>query len=236
MKDFYYILGISQTASVDEIKTAYRKLSLKFHPDKNNGDDFFAERFKDIQEAYETLINTTKRRVYDERRNNHSSSSSGLNFTPHIEYFKANKASFEFDEEITFSWKTINANKVTINPFGEVQPIGQKTYKIRDFKNPNFNCEIIAVNLNINQQVRKNLTLINRTYQELYQHFKSKVNTEKVEAQSKTYYQQQTETNKTSKQTQKELDDEADKAASTIFIIIAIALLIVFSIIFLSSK
>jgi curved DNA-binding protein CbpA len=48
-----------------EIKSAYRKLSIKFHPDKNGGDKFFEERFKEIQEAYETLSNNTKRKSYD---------------------------------------------------------------------------------------------------------------------------------------------------------------------------
>ena len=56
MKDYYYILGIKPNASTDEIKKAYRKLSLKFHPDKNDGDKFFEERFKEINEAYENLI------------------------------------------------------------------------------------------------------------------------------------------------------------------------------------
>lgn len=66
MKDFYYILGISKNSTIDEIKSAYRKLSKKFHPDLNNGDKFFEDRFKEIQEAYETLSNINKRKLYDE--------------------------------------------------------------------------------------------------------------------------------------------------------------------------
>jgi len=65
MRDYYYILGISHISTEIEIKSAYRKLSIKFHPDKNGGDKFFEERFKEIQEAYETLSNTTKRKSYD---------------------------------------------------------------------------------------------------------------------------------------------------------------------------
>lgn len=65
MRDYYYILGIEQNASVQEIKTAYRKLSMKFHPDKNNGEKFFEDRFKEIQEAYETLSDESKKGHYD---------------------------------------------------------------------------------------------------------------------------------------------------------------------------
>lgn len=50
------IFGIFRLVCIEEIKTAYRKLSLKLHPDQNNGDKFFEERFKDINEAYEELI------------------------------------------------------------------------------------------------------------------------------------------------------------------------------------
>ena len=67
IKDYYYILGVGRDASKDEIKKVYRKLSIKFHPDQNNGDKFFEERFKDILEAYETLSNDVKRKIYDER-------------------------------------------------------------------------------------------------------------------------------------------------------------------------
>lgn len=68
MKDYYYILGIKRTANKDEIKTAYRKLSNKFHPDKNNADDFFEERFKEINEAYRILIDDQSRNNYDEKK------------------------------------------------------------------------------------------------------------------------------------------------------------------------
>ena len=65
MKDYYYILGIDSKANETQIKSAFRKLSLKFHPDKNDGDIFFEERFKDIQQAYEILSNFEKRNEYD---------------------------------------------------------------------------------------------------------------------------------------------------------------------------
>jgi len=65
MKDYYYILGVEKFCPSEDIKSAYRKLSKKFHPDKNEGDKFFEERFKDIQEAYEILSNQQKRDNYD---------------------------------------------------------------------------------------------------------------------------------------------------------------------------
>jgi len=65
MKNYYDILGISPSASAEEIKKAYRKLSTKFHPDKNSGDKFFEEKFKQTQEAYDVLSNVTKRKNYD---------------------------------------------------------------------------------------------------------------------------------------------------------------------------
>lgn len=66
MKNYYEILGLQQDATEEEIKTAYRKLSLKFHPDKNDGDKYFEEWAKKINEAYETLGNKDKRITYDE--------------------------------------------------------------------------------------------------------------------------------------------------------------------------
>lgn len=65
MEDLYEILGITKTASQSEIKSAYRKLAVKYHPDKNPGDKTAEEKFKKITAAYEVLSDETKRRQYD---------------------------------------------------------------------------------------------------------------------------------------------------------------------------
>lgn len=64
-KDFYKILGIQKGANDDEIKKAYRKLALKYHPDKNKSAGA-EERFKEIAEAYEVLSDKKKRDIYDQ--------------------------------------------------------------------------------------------------------------------------------------------------------------------------
>lgn len=63
--DFYELLGVSREAELSAIKTAYRRLALKYHPDKNPGDAAAEERFKEAAEAYSVLSNTEKRRHYD---------------------------------------------------------------------------------------------------------------------------------------------------------------------------
>ena len=65
-KDYYKILGVEKKASTDEIKKAYRKLALKYHPDKNKGDKTSEEKFKEINEANEVLGDPDKRKRYDQ--------------------------------------------------------------------------------------------------------------------------------------------------------------------------
>jgi curved DNA-binding protein len=64
-KDYYAILGVNKTASADEIKKAFRKLALKYHPDRNPGDKSAEAKFKEASEAYEVLSDPDKRKKYD---------------------------------------------------------------------------------------------------------------------------------------------------------------------------
>ncbi|MCZ7592961.1 MAG: molecular chaperone DnaJ [Kiritimatiellae bacterium] len=65
-RDYYEVLGIGRSASADEIKKAYRKLAVQYHPDKNPGNKEAEEKFKEISEAYEVLSDTSKRQRYDQ--------------------------------------------------------------------------------------------------------------------------------------------------------------------------
>ena len=64
-RDYYEVLGVGKTANEDEIKQAYRKLALKFHPDRNKDNPEAVEKFKEGTEAYEILRDPKKRAAYD---------------------------------------------------------------------------------------------------------------------------------------------------------------------------
>lgn len=81
-RDFYTVLGVSEDASADEVKDAYRKLARKHHPDRNAGDMGAEERFKEVQEAYETVSDPAKRKAYDRARRNPFDSDPGTFETP----------------------------------------------------------------------------------------------------------------------------------------------------------
>ena len=65
-QDFYEILGVSKTADEREIKKAYKRLAMKHHPDRNQGDKASESKFKEIKEAYEILTDAQKRAAYDQ--------------------------------------------------------------------------------------------------------------------------------------------------------------------------
>ncbi len=65
-KDYYDILGIKKNAEINEIKRAYKRLAIKYHPDRNKGDKISEEKFKEIKQAYEILSDNKKRSMYDQ--------------------------------------------------------------------------------------------------------------------------------------------------------------------------
>ena len=65
-RDYYEVLGVQKNANADEIKKAYRKAAIQYHPDKNPGDKQAEEKFKEAAEAYDVLSNPDKRARYDQ--------------------------------------------------------------------------------------------------------------------------------------------------------------------------
>jgi len=78
MKDYYKILGIKNNSTREEVKKSFRKLAQKYHPDKNDGNENHSERFKEINEAYQTLSSKESRSEYD-----FMLSGAGFNRSPH---------------------------------------------------------------------------------------------------------------------------------------------------------
>ena len=64
-RDFYEVLGVSKDSSPDQIKSAYRKLAVKYHPDKNKNDKTSEDKFKEASEAYHVLSNSERKQNYD---------------------------------------------------------------------------------------------------------------------------------------------------------------------------
>src|SRR5579862_6805457 len=64
-QDYYELLGVTRTASADDIKKAFRKLAMQFHPDRNSGNKDAEKKFKEVNHAYDILKDTDKRAAYD---------------------------------------------------------------------------------------------------------------------------------------------------------------------------
>ncbi len=171
MTNYYNILGLESDADISEIKTNYRKLSKKFHPDLNPNDDFFGKMFLQIQEAYEVLSDEETRRKYDQKlRTNFSpfsekTSHQPMNeYLPVIENFSVDKDAVARFEEFTVTWKVKNADFIQIRPLGIFKEEGFEKFKFSKLKGRSVNLVLIATNTDTGLSVRKHIELINKRW------------------------------------------------------------------------
>jgi hypothetical protein len=179
MKDYYSILGVGRNATEQEIKIAYKKLTIKFHPDKNEGDSFFEDRFKEIQEAYEVLSNLLKRANYDAevdpRAAREHLSKIDTNY-PIITVFEVSKKAIAEGEPINLRWQVIHATDIEVQYLGKVEPTGTKTIRVpMMYDKEKIIIKLTAVNAYINQKIEKTVEVKNKSYKErqiqmLYEH------------------------------------------------------------------
>lgn len=159
VKDYYYFLGIPQNASAEDIKRAYRKLSLKYHPDKNDNDEFFSDRFREIQEAYETLSYPERRRLFDQNLDSQKRNVKSM-LPPRIKSFSASKIRVTKGEEITVYWNTYDADLIKIVPFGLEKPNGERTIRIKEFdSNGKFQILLHATNTLLHKTIVQGITI-----------------------------------------------------------------------------
>jgi curved DNA-binding protein CbpA len=169
VKDYYYTLGVSHQASLSEIQQAYKKLSLKFHPEKNGNDPFYTLHYEKVKEAYDILSDDHRRFRYDkaiERQQTTESKNSSDAPPPTIAAFFASKNSVKKGDIITISWEVFNAEKIRINLIGEVASNGTQTIRLTvpAAHEPYLYVELEASNTSSIQSSRKRLTLKDTAY------------------------------------------------------------------------
>lgn len=168
MKNYYYILGLQNNAEEQEIRTAYKKLSMLLHPDRNGGDRFFEDRFKEIQEAYNTLSHPTRRAVYDEELLTYSQPQNNSTFNanpPSILQFESSKKAIAEGELVTIMWRVSNADSVHIDPLGLVEAVGTKTIRLPSMLGrPLLVLRLTATNTFVQKSQSRELNIQNKSF------------------------------------------------------------------------
>lgn len=169
MKDYYYILGISKSASLSEIQQAYKKLSLKFHPKENGNDPFFVMHYGKIKEAYTILSDDHKRFRYDKALGEELDTEVNEILegpAPVVASFFASKKSVRKGDLLTISWEVLNAELVKINLIGTVASNGTQTIRLSEVEETEefLILDLTATNGASNKMSTKKLALKNLTY------------------------------------------------------------------------
>jgi len=145
LKNHYETLNLSKNATAEEIKSAYRKLAMKYHPDRNPGNKDAEEKFKEISAAYEVLSDENKRREYDmfgATRNSSSYSNSSNQW--------GNQQTYNQEEDPLWQWFNSNFNNRTYNSNDSSRTHYQYyTYKQPKSENESLLERLLSIFINI---------------------------------------------------------------------------------------
>lgn len=138
MKNYYQVLGLQENATLDEIRMAHKEYVVKFHPDKHNGDEFFKERFQEIQEAYDYL---------SKKRDNTCSQE------PIVANFHLSSDEIIVGDKITLSWEIKYASHIILSI--------KTSYGIKEYNNLSSKGEMTIVPQSKDMNVGLSLKAIN---------------------------------------------------------------------------
>ena len=173
MKNYYQILGLEEGATLDEIKAAYKKYAAKFHPDKHGDDEFFKERFQEIQEAYEYLLNH-----YEDNRA--ESENKYILTIDNIVLFECNPQQVQVGDTIIIKWQINHECKCTleIDNGYSIYTYGEKQIKVN--------------------RIRERITITLRIFNDYSNADKSITISERVENKMKNFNESGSDKNQTS--------------------------------------
>jgi curved DNA-binding protein CbpA len=171
VKNYYHLLGVKPEADINEIKKAYKKLAVKFHPDKNEGDEYFKERFQDIQEAFKVLSDSQLKDDYDKKLFEYDKNLFESNLP--VVTLKVNKKFVEQGDDVIFKWSTKHVERIEIfannKVIEELNQNGQITFN--QYYNANYRfvfhgngqqiTKIVEVKIIENTQKTSNFTTLN---------------------------------------------------------------------------
>lgn len=164
MADYYKVLGVSSTSSASEIDRAFYKLKAKFNSDDTE-DPYFKNFYRRILEAHNVLSNAERRSRYDENYKfeefllDKKEKVKEDSEDPFIEYFKTNKKVMETGEKIILSWKILNADDITLIPFGKTEAIGSKIIHYEDFAQNKIHFRLQVRNTSLKKEISKDLCI-----------------------------------------------------------------------------
>ncbi|EOZ99855.1 heat shock protein [Indibacter alkaliphilus LW1] len=162
--NYYESLELNKDANEEEIKASFHKLYKDYRNNSTLSEEEKRDFFSQLIEAYETLSNPEKRKLYDLEDYNSIITDYNEDKYPSIKLFEIDTESRKEKLEIIVSWETSNADHVEISPFGEMIPNGRGVFSLEEFKIPNDEIVITAINKTQNLVIKKKKELDYNSY------------------------------------------------------------------------